>query len=85
MRITKQRNNPTACACVVGGVEFVATFETLRNTTNGQPRRLVAISWNDPRGISKRCARSFVIVLNYETEEEAAEELARRIVGSWKK
>lgn len=84
MKITKQRNNPTACACVVDGVEFVATFETLTNNTNGHPRRSVAISWKDSR-FNQRNAHAFVVVLNYETEQEAAEELARRIVASWKK
>lgn len=85
MTITKQRNNPAAYSVAVAGVEFVAIFKTLHNSTNGQPRREVAITWKDPRGFSGMCARSFVIRLNYESEEEAAEELARRIVDSWKK
>ena len=84
MKIAKQRTNPTACACVVGGVEFVATFETLTNNANGHPRRSVVISWKDSR-LNQRNARALVIVLYYETEQEAAEELARRIVASWKK
>ena len=37
MKITKQRNNPAAYCVAVGGVEFVAVFETLHNSTNGQP------------------------------------------------
>lgn len=84
MTITKQRNNPAAYSVAVGGVEFVAIFNTLHNSTNGQPRREVAITWKDPRGFSGMCARSFIIRLNYETEQEATEELARRIVNSWK-
>ena len=82
MRITKQRNNPAAYSVAVGGVEFVAIFETLKNNTNGHPRRSVVISWESNH---QRTARAFVIVLNYETEQEAAEELARRIVDTWKK
>lgn len=85
MTITKQKNNPAAYSVAVGGVEFVAIFNTLHNSTNGQPRREVAITWKDPRGVSQMCARSFIIRLNYETEQEAAEELARRVVDSWKK
>ena len=85
MTITKQRTNPAAYSVAVGGVEFVAIFNTLHNSTNGQPRREVAITWKDPRGFSGMCARSFVIRLNYESEQEAAQELARRIVESWKK
>ena len=84
MTITKQRSNPAAYSVAVGGVEFVAIFKTLHNSTNGQPRRDVAITWKDPRGFGM-CARSFIIRLNYETEQEAAEELARRVVESWKK
>ena len=85
MKITKQRTNPSAYRVAVGGVEFVAMFETLTNNTNGHTRRSVLISWNDPRGVCGMCARSFVIVLHYESEQEATEELARRIVDSWKK
>jgi hypothetical protein len=85
MTITKQRTNPAAYSVAVDGVEFVAVFKTLHNNTNGHPRREVAIAWNDPRGFSGMCCRLFLIVLNYETEEEAAEQLARRIVDSWKK
>lgn len=84
MTITKQRNNPAAYSVVVAGVEFVAVFKTLHNSTNGQPRREVAITWKDPRGLSGMCARSFVVVLNYENEETAARELARLIVDSWR-
>ena len=85
MKITKQRTNPTAATCVVDGVQFVATFETLKNDTNGHPRRAVAICWNSGEGWKPYSARAFVIVLNYESEQEAAEQLARRIVDSWKK
>lgn len=85
MKITKQRTNPAAYCVAVEGVEFVATFETMHNNTNGHPRRSVLISWKDPRGLSGMCSRSFVIVLFYESEQEAAEELARHIVNSWKK
>ena len=85
MTITKQRTNPAAYSVAVGGVEFVAIFKTLHSSTNGQPRRAVASTWKDPRGFSGMCARSFIIRLNYESEQEAAEELARRIVDSWKK
>ena len=85
MTITKQRTNPAAYSVAVAGVEFVAIFETLKNNINGHPRRAVAITWKDPRGFSGMCARSFVIRLNYESEQEAAQELARRIVESWKK
>lgn len=82
MRITKQRNNPAAYSVRVDGVEFVAIFETLHNNTNGHPRRSVAISWANEYG---RNARAFVITLFYESEQEAAEQLARYIVSTWKK
>lgn len=83
MTITKQKDNPAACVVVVDSVQFVAVFETLHNDTNGHPRREVAIVWTDSNGHTN--ARRYIIKLNYETEQEAAQQLAERIAQSWKK
>lgn len=85
MKITKERTSPTAYKTTAAGVEFVAIFNTISNNTNGHPRREVVITWKDPRGISGQCCRSFIITLFYESEREAAEELAQKIAESWNK
>lgn len=75
MRITKRQTNPSAYALTVGARSFWFTFEPLPNNTNGHPRRLVKVIYNK-QGRATYYARSLVIVLNYESEEEAAQQIA---------
>lgn len=85
MKITRQNHNPAAYRSTVDGVEFITIMKQGHNTTNGHPTRRAFTTWNDPRGISGLCCRELSIVLYYESEQEAADQIARRIVESWKK
>ena len=78
MKITREQNRPAAYFVQLGARCFWFTFEPLRNSINGHPRRQVkAIYCNAKGGVL--WARSFVVVLNYETEEDAALQIAERI------
>lgn len=78
MTITKRQLNPSAYALTIRGRSFWFTFETMSNTTSGQPRRLVRVI-HHKKGRATYYARSYIIKLSYQTEEEAAHELAQMI------
>lgn len=78
MKITRENNRPAAYFVQLGDRQFWFTFEPLKNTINGQPRRDVKVIFKKTTGGSL-WARSFVIVLNYESESEAAQQIAERI------
>lgn len=80
MVITKEHNRPEPYFVQVGERCFWFTFEPLKNNINGHPRRSVKVIYKtEPSG--RYWARSFVIVLYYESESDAALELAYKIVN----
>lgn len=78
MRITKEQNRPAPYFVKLGARCFWFTFEPLKNNINGHPRRQVKAIYKTEKG-GNLWARSFVIVLNYESESEAAQQLAQII------
>lgn len=84
MKITRQYDIPAAYRSTVAGVEFITMFKNGKNNLNGHPTRRAFVVWDDLRGFGL-CCREFSITLNYESEQEAADQLACRIVETWKK
>ena len=78
MKITKEQNRPAAYFVQLGARCFWFTFEPLKNNINWHPRRQVKAIYKHEKG-GTLWARSFVVVLNYESESEAAQEIAQRI------
>ena len=78
MRITKRQNNPAPYFVQLGARLFWFTFEPMSNNINGHPRRAVKVIYKTDKG-GQLWARSYIIVLNYQTESDAARELAERI------
>ena len=78
MKTTKRHDNPAPYFVELGTRSFWFTFEPLKNNINGHPRRVVKVIYKTTKG-GQLWARSYVIILNYETESEAARELAERI------
>lgn len=78
MKISKRQLNPTAYALTIGARSFWFTFENMSNTTNGHPRRLVKVIHNK-QGRATYYARSYIIILHYESEEDVAQTLAQQI------
>lgn len=83
MKITKRHTNPTAYFVEIGGRQFWFTFEPIKNTISGKPRRLVKVIYKSGKG-GKLWGRSYVIALNYESESEAAQQLAQTIAEELK-
>lgn len=83
MKITKRQTNPAAYFVELGGRQFWFTFEPLKNTINGKPRRLVKVIYKSGKA-GNIWGRSYVLVLNYETESEAAQQLAETIAEELK-
>lgn len=84
MKITKEQQRPAPYFVELGGLCFWFTFEPLKNNINGHPRRQVKAIYRTKQG-GNLWARSFVIVLNYESESEAAQQLAHKIAQDCKK
>ena len=84
MKITRQYDNPAAYRSTVAGVEFLIIFKNGKNTINGHPTRRAFVVWDDLRGFGL-CCRELSIILYYESEQEAADQIARHILESWKK
>jgi len=80
MKITKETNRPEPYFVQLGERSFWFTFEPLKNNINGHPRRSVKVIYKtEPSG--RLWARSFVVVLNYESESDAALEIAKKITN----
>ena len=78
MKITKRQDNPAPYFVQLGARLFWFTFEPLGNNINGHPSRSVKVIYKTDKG-GQLWARSYIIVLNYQTESDAAREIAERI------
>ena len=78
MKITKRQANPSPYYVEIGGRQFWFTFEPLKNTLSGHPRRLVKVIYKSEKG-GNLWGRSYTVVLNYESEAQAAQQLAETI------
>ena len=80
MKITKEQTRPAAYFVELGARSFWFTFEPLKNNINGHPRRQVKAIYTHEKG-GNLWARSFIVTLFYETESQAAQQLARYIAS----